>query len=267
MSPFAATYFSRAAALLQRAREVNAETLEKLGGVIGPSVAAGGVIHTFGSGHSEIVSREIVGRAGGLVCVSGIYDPGGGLSENVVGYGTKLAERHDRQYGLRAGETIIVISNSGKNCSPIEVALYAKQNGLTVVGLTCVEMSRTVATVHPGDKKLHEIADYVLDNCGLPGDAIVEIDGGPGDAAIKAGLPAVSSSVGPVKEEGLAKAGPTSTIVGAMLLNLLFLEVVGWLKAHGHAPPLLRSQNLPGAIEYNRELGKKYAGRLSKPLA
>ena len=236
------TYFTQSAALIAQAREANAPTLKKLGAVIGQSVAAGGVIHTFGSGHSEVISREIIGRAGGLVCVSGLYDPTGGFVENMVGYGTKIAERYDRQYGLLAGETIIVISNSGKNSSPIEVALYAKQKQMTVVGLTCVAMSKTAATVHPGGKKLHEVVDYVLDNNGTPGDSIVDLGDGN-------------------------KAGPTSTLVGTMLLNLLSLEVTDWLKAHGHTPPILRSQNLPGAIEYNRELGKRYKGRLSRQLA
>jgi len=62
-------------------------------------------------------------------------------------------------------------------------------------------------------------------------------------------------------------AGPTSTLIGATLLNLLSLEVIAWLKAGGHPLPILRSQNVPGAIEYNRELGKKYKGRLSRQLA
>lgn len=242
MSESAGFYFQQSTALLAQARETNAATLRQLGAVIGRSVAGGGVIHTFGSGHSEIISREIIGRAGGLVCVTGLYDPTGGFVENMVGYGTKIAERYDRQYGLLAGETIIVISNSGKNSSPIEVALYARQKGLAVVALTCVAMSRAAATVHPGGKKLHEVADHVLDNCGTPGDAIVDL----GDDA---------------------RAGPTSTVVGAMLLNLLSLEVTDWLRAHGHTPPILRSQNLPGAIEYNRELGRKYRGRLSRQLA
>jgi uncharacterized phosphosugar-binding protein len=235
-------YFAQSTALLASAREANAATLKKLGALVGQSVASGGVIHTFGSGHSEVISREIIGRAGGLVCVSGLYDPTGGFVENMIGYGTKIAERYDRQYGLLAGETIIVISNSGKNSSPIEVALYAKQKQLTVVGLTCVAMSKTAVTVHPGGKKLHEVVDYVLDNGGTPGDSIVDLGDG-------------------------TKTGPTSTLVGAMLLNLLSLEVTDWLKAHGHTAPILRSQNLPGAIEYNRELGKRYKGRLSRQLA
>lgn len=242
MTRLPGAYFETVTGLLQRVREANRPTLQRLGPIIGQSVAAGGVLHTFGSGHSEIIGREIVGRAGGLVCVSGIYDPGAGFSENVVGYGTRLAERYDRQFGLRRGETIIVISNSGKNASPIEVALYAQQRGMVVVGLTSLAMSRTAATVHPGGRNLHAIADHVLDNGGVPGDASVEVDAG-------------------------VRAGPTSTLAGALLLNLLSLEVMDWLNANGHPLPVLRSQNLPGAIEHNRELAAKYSGRLSRPLA
>ena len=242
MSSPADRYFHDATTLLARAREKNAATIRTLGPLLGASVAQDGVIHVFGSGHSDVIGREIIGRAGGLVCVSGIMDPTGGFIENMVGYGTKLAERYDRAHGLLAGETIVVISNSGKNSSPIEVALYAKQKGLTVVGLCCVEMSKSAPTVHPGGKKLHEVADHVLDNCGLPGDAITDLGGG-------------------------AMAGPTSTLVGATLLNLVMLETMHWLMAHGHQPPVLRSQNLLGAIEFNREVGRKYAGRLSRQLA
>jgi len=242
MASIADTYYSTATSLLAKAREQNAPTLKTLGAILGQSVANGGVIHTFGSGHSEVIGREIIGRAGGLVCVSGLYDPTGGFIENLVGYGTKMAERYDRQYGLLAGEVIIVISNSGKNSSPIEVALHAKQKQMTVIALTSVAMAKTAATVHPSGKKLHEIADYTLDNLGLAGDAIAPV------------------------VEGVM-AGPTSTLIGATLLNLLMLETIDWLKAGGHNLPILRSQNMPNAIEYNRELGKKYKGRLSRQLA
>ena len=242
MASIADNYYALATSMLARAREQNAPTLKKLGAILGQSVANSGVIHVFGSGHSDVIGREIIGRAGGLVCVSGLQDPTGGFIENLVGYGTKIAERYDRAHGLLAGESIIVISNSGKNASPIEVALYARQKGLTVVGLCCVEMSKNAPTVHPGGKKLHEVADHVLDNLGLTGDAISPVT----DAI---------------------KAGPTSTLIGATLLNLLMLETIEWLKSGGHDLPILRSQNMPNAIEYNRELGKRYKGRLSRQLA
>jgi uncharacterized phosphosugar-binding protein len=242
MSSLAVAYFDRAHALLAQVWAQNTAVIAQLAPVIGESIAQGGVLHTFGSGHSDVIAREIIGRAGGLVCVNGLIDPTAGFVENLVGYGTRLAERYDRQYQFVHGETIIVISNSGKNSAPLEVALYARQKGLHVVGLTAVSMSSTYATVHPDGKNLHAIADYVLDNGGVPGDAVVEV--APG-----------------------LHSGPTSTLTGALLLNLLMLEVTAWLKAHGHPLPVLRSQNLPGAIEHNRELGRKYKSRLSRQLA
>lgn len=251
MSPSAATYLATANAMLATAVERNAPVLEALAPIIGASIAAGGVLHTFGSGHSEMIAREIIGRAGGLMPVTGLFDPGYGFSENVVGYGTRLAQRHDHHYGLRPGETIIVISNSGKNASPIEVALYAKQKGLHVVALTAMAMSTTAATVHPGGRNLHAIADHVLDNGGIPGDAIVP-------------LPPAASPSPAVPAEALAKAGPTSTFIGCTLLNLLALSVIDWLLDHGHELPLVRSQNLPGGMEANIALSQKYRTRLSK---
>jgi uncharacterized phosphosugar-binding protein len=242
MPPLAATYFAAATGLLQRAYEANRAVLQQLGPVIGRSVAAGGVIHTFGSGHSEIIAREIVGRAGGLAGVSAIPDATGGFVENLPGYGTRLAERYDRLHGLRAGETAIIISHGGRNAAPIEVALYAQQKGLIIVGLTSVALAHAAPPVHPGGRNLQALADYVLDNGGVAGDAIVDVADG-------------------------VRAGPTSTLVGAMLLNLLFLEVIDWLKANGQPLPILRSQSLPGAIEHNRALAQRYAGRLSRPLA
>jgi uncharacterized phosphosugar-binding protein len=242
MSPLADAYYDRSTQLLARARAANAATLARLGAVIGGSLAAGGVLHAFGSGHSEVIAREIVGRAGGLVCVNVLTDPTGGFVENLVGYGTSLVERYERRCGLRPGETFLVISNSGKNSSPLEVALHAKARGLHVVALTSVTMAQQVATVHPSGRRLHEIADFTLDNGGPMGDAL--IDTGDGEMG-----------------------GPTSTVVGAMLLNLLSLEIIAWLRAHGHTPPILRSQNLPGAIEHNRALAQRYAGRLNRLLA
>lgn len=236
------SYYTRANEMLAHAWTVNAPTIAQLAPLIGESIAQGGMLHTFGSGHSELIAREIIGRAGGLVCINGVIDPTGGFIENLVGYGTKLIERYDRQYQLLAGETIIVISNSGKNSSPIEVALYAKKKGLRVVGLTALAMSTTYPTVHPEGKKLHEVADFVLDNGGVPGDAIVEVRDG-------------------------VMAGPTSTFIGCSLLNWLTLSIVDWLVANGHTPPLLRSQNLPGSIERNRALGQKYKSRLSRQLS
>jgi uncharacterized phosphosugar-binding protein len=242
MPSLAETYQERAASMLARARETNAPAIARLAPIIGESIARGGVVHTFGSGHSELISREIIGRAGGLVCVTGIVDPTGGFIENLPGYGERLVARYDRQYQLLAGEIVIVISNSGKNASPIDVALYAKSKGLTVAALTCLSMSRETPSQHSSGKRLFEVADHVLDNGGVPGDAIVDLGDG-------------------------VSAGPTSTLIGCSVLNWLMLSAVEWLKSNGHPLPVLRSQNSPGAVEYNRALGSRYKARLSRQLA
>ena len=242
MSPLADAYYTRSLQMLADARQKNADVIARLAPVLGASVSRGEVIHTFGSGHSEIIAREIVGRAGGLVCITSIPDPTAGFIENLVGYGTRLVERYDRQYELRAGEAVIVISNSGKNASPIEVALHARKKGCIVVGLTSVAMSTAAPTVHPGGRKLHELCDYVLDNVGVPGDTVMQL----------------TTEV---------MTGPTSTFIGASLLNWLMLSTMEWLKDNGHRLPVLRSQNVAGAIEHNRAVGAKYRHRLSKQLA
>jgi uncharacterized phosphosugar-binding protein len=242
MAKLTQTYYERAGSMLSRAWEANAPVIDRLAPVIGRSVASGGVVHTFGSGHSEIISREIIGRAGGLVCVSGIVDPTGGFIENLPGYGEALVARYDRQYQMLAGETVIVVSNSGKNASPVDVALYARAKGLTVAALTSMAMSSAAASQHPSGRRLFEVADHVLDNGGVPGDAVVEVGAG-------------------------TSAGPTSTLVGCSILNWLMLAVMEWLGSNGHPLPVLRSQNLPGAIEHNRALAARYRGRLSRQLA
>jgi uncharacterized phosphosugar-binding protein len=235
-------YFQREKQILEATWVANERIIAEAAPVIGASIAQGGVVHTFGSGHSEVISREIIGRAGGLVCASGLFDPTGGFIENLPGYGRILAERYDRQHQLRPGETMIVISNSGKNTSPIDVALYAREKGLKVVALTSLAMSRATPSQHPSKKRLFECADFVLDNGGVPGDAVVDLGGG-------------------------VNGGPTSTVVGCSVLNWLMLAVIAWLKAEGQPVPVLKSQNMPGAIEHNRELARRYQGRLSRQLA
>ena len=194
-SSLAADYYAQANRMLAAAWSANAPTIATLAPLLGASVARGEIIHPFGSGHSEIIAREIVGRAGGLVCIGSINDPTAGFIENLVGYGTALVERYDRQYELRPGEVVIVISNSGKNAAPIEVALHAKKKGCVVVGLCSLAMSTTAKTVHPGGKNLHALSDYVLDNGGVPGDTVMQLN-----AEIM--------------------TGPTSTFIGASWLYL-----------------------------------------------
>ncbi|MEO1290885.1 MAG: sugar isomerase domain-containing protein, partial [Chloroflexota bacterium] len=109
---------------------------------------------TFGSGHSELVAREAMWRAGGLGCAMTIIDPSGGDVERLEG-AAALIFGH---YVLREGSTIIIISNSGINPVPIEAAQLCKNAGLTVVAITSRQHSEDVSARHSSGQKLYDIA-------------------------------------------------------------------------------------------------------------
>jgi len=236
------TFFETSNALQAKVRRSNAETLRTVGKLIADSIAADGVLHTFGSGHSQILAAEIERRAGGLVPVSSIIDPADGWPEQIPSYGARLFQRYAFQYAVQPADVVIVISNSGRNASPIEVAMEAKAAGLHVVVLTSLEMSKATTSRHPSGKKLYELGDYVLDNGGEPGDAALDA---PGFAY---------------------KVGPTSTMSGALLLNLLSMEIIEQLIANGVTPPTYVSQNADGGAEHNEALAQKYRHRIRRPI-
>lgn len=221
---------------------LNAGTIDTVAPLIAASLASDGMLHTFGSGHSVMVAAEIVNRAGGLVPINLVRDPTNGWAETVAGYGSRLFDRYAKIHGARAGEFIIVVSNSGRNPAPIDVALRAQEAGLRVIALTAVDVSRSGASNHPSGKRLFEVADYVLDNRGLPGDAAVPLADSP------------------------LKVGPTSTFTGAILLNRLVLEVTDIMAAANDPLPILTSVNIEGGREANDQLYTRYHGRLSNSI-
>lgn len=220
-----------------------AGNLERAAQTVFESLSSDGVFHVFGSGHSHTLAEEAFHRAGGLVPVNAIQEvfltplASAGMNgqlERVPGVAKIILDSHD----LRPGEVLMVISNSGINVVPVEVAMEGKARGLTVIALTSVNHSRAVPARHPSGKRLFEIADIVLDNCGEPGDAAVRYDGLPGRVA------------------------PTSLLAGSYLINSLACRVVELFLAKGLTPPVYLSANVPGGDEHNRKLEAKYRGRI-----
>ncbi len=238
-------YFSHIGSLLARAETVNAATIHECAGVIAGSLAAGGVLHAFGTGHSHCLAEELFHRAGGLVPVNALLDSrtmlhegtmAATLTERLPGYAEAILSR----YSLQAGEVMIVASNSGRNAVPVEMALAAQARGLKVIALTSVAHSSSQSPRHASGKRLFEVADYVLDNCGEVGDAALTLLG------IE------------------AKICATSTVVGAALLGALVHATCEALLAHGVEPPVFVSSNL-GAGEAdarNQALLDRYPGRI-----
>ena len=91
-------FYDSSLALQASVYENNKSTLKAAGLRIAESLATDGVLHTFGSGHSQILAAEIERRAGGLVPVSSIDDPADGWPEQIVGYGARLFQRYAYRY-------------------------------------------------------------------------------------------------------------------------------------------------------------------------
>jgi uncharacterized phosphosugar-binding protein len=227
-------YFQAVEAILARVREANAESIPQAAGIIADTIAADGIVHAFGSGHSQLLAIELAGRAGGLAGIQVILDPGQGKAETLEGYAATIA----RDYSFEARDCLIVISNSGRNPSPIEMAMIGREHGMKVIAVTAADFSRSVSSRHSSGSHLFDVADVVLDTQGAAGDAAVHIDGAPADI------------------------GPTSTVVGATLLNAVMAEAVAELVRRNVPPPILVSQNTDSFAEHNDALRRRYAGRI-----
>ncbi len=218
-----------------------AETLGTIADAMADAVMHEQRIFLFGTGHSHMVAEEGHYRAGGLACVVPILVPTLMLHESSL-----IATQIERTLGLSQiilehyapaqGELIFIFSASGVNALPVEMALSAKEHGLTVIGVTNVSYCR-IAPVSSIGKRLIEISDYVIDCGGIPGDSIVTI-------------PATDWRV-----------GPTSTVMYATIWNCLVTETVFRLQARGAELPIYLSNNMPGAAEHNQKLVQAWIHR------
>lgn len=198
-------------------------------------------IYIFGASHAGILSEELYYRAGGLVLVNPIFARELMLDnspitftsemERCLGYGDRLAKK----VGFNKDDLLILHSVSGRNPVTIEMAMYAQSVGCKIIGITNLSYSKNVSSRHPINKNMYEFCDVVLDNHGDIGDACVEIEG--------------------MKQ----KVSPTSTIIGALMLNTIVSEVAKKLVEEGvDNPPIFYSANIDGGDKLNRELFEKY---------
>jgi len=199
--------------------------------LVGEALMNDHMVYTFGSGHSQLLSMEIHARAGGLYPVQAIIDPMKGKAEKLEGYGTILVEYAP----YKENDVLFVISNSGRNPEPIEVAMHARARGVKVIVLTSMEHTRQVTSRHSSGKKLFELGDVVLDSQVPAGDASMAYPG------------------------LLPKAGALSTVLGATILNAVIVETIQYLLDHHYEPPVLMSANLDGSEVYNQNVIKRYS--------
>lgn len=228
-----------------RYRNTLINLLERLGDTQAPAMAAAstavadclhkdGLIYLLGSGHSLLSAYEVHNRAGGLAPVNVILDPGFGRAERVPGYAQTLLDQHNPE----PGSVLFVISNSGRNAVPVEMAMLGRERGLVVIAITSLQHSKSVSSRHPSGKRLFELADIVIDNCGDAGDAAIDVPGVAG------------------------RMGATSSVTGIAIVNSVMIDAAEELARRGCSPPVFISANLDGADEHNKQLYQRYWGRV-----
>ena len=216
------------------------EALEKAAEAVAEATQNKKSIFAFGASHAGLITQELFYRTGGLVTINPIRAPGMMLDmtpitgtsklERLEGYGKLILE------GVKIGEgdVLILHSVSGRNAVAIDMAAEAKKRGVTIVALTNMNTSTAVASRHSSGKKLYDFADILIDNCGEKGDASLTLPGLP------------------------EKAGPTSTVVGALILNAVAVRAMEILLEQGIEPPVFISANLDGGDEHNARILEEY---------
>jgi len=207
------------------------------------ALANRGAFWVYQIGHGG--ERELTNRAGGLMAIR-IFSYGlhvdSPIAEQLKGRPGAQDKDSDlevvrlavKRSQMRAGDVIMLASVSGKNRDPIELCLAAKDIGVTVIGITSLEYTAQVTSLHPSGKKLCDVADIVIDNCAPFGDACVEVPG--------------------FEQKALPISGVAQVTIGWMICA----EVIEKMQAMGKPPHVFMSQNRPGGAEYNESAMKAY---------
>ena len=225
---------------INKAWQTQEKKIREIAWLLADTIERKNSVFVFGCSHAGIIAEEVFYRSGGLAVINPIFFPAFMLNtrpvtltsqlERISGLGkTLLVQNH-----LKKGDLLIIHSVSGRNPVPVEMALEASKMGVTTVCITNLEYSSSVSSRHPDGKRLFEVCDYVIDNCGIVGDASITLDG---------------------LDE---KIGPTSTAVGVSLINALIIEAVEKMISDGIVPPVFMSANLNGGDEHNARIFEDY---------
>ncbi|MDX3528024.1 SIS domain-containing protein [Streptomyces sp. ID05-39B] len=241
----AAQFFDAAIGLLQRVRDEEAVAVEAAGVLLADTVASGGRLFAFGAGHSSLAAQDVVYRAGGLALMNLLVVPGvvgvdvvpatlGSALERVDGLASAVLGTSP----VRAGDALVIVSLSGRNALPVEMALNARALGVKVIGVTSVAYATETTSRHVSGTFLKDHCDLVLDSKIAVGDAELNLDTVP------------------------APFAPASTVVTSALLQAVMATAAASLAERGIEPPLLRSGNIDGGHEWNGRIMDEYRDRI-----
>lgn len=241
----AQAYFDKALRLLTYIRETQMEAIERASEICAGSIASGGLVFLFGAGHSRMMCEEMTPRQGCFPGFVALVELALSNHAAIVGSNGLRAPLHLEKYegyaeeilkGFKFGphDAFMVISTSGIRPVIVEMAMGARERGLPVIAICSRRHCEQSVATHSSGKKLIDVAEVVIDNGCPPGDCVVEL-------------------------EGLEwRTGPTSTVTGGMIINMLRCRVAELLLERGVKPELLPSHQFVGNTNAAEQLERFY---------
>ena len=233
-------YFDNFQSVISKVVDTQSDKLMEGARKLAEAALGGHNIFAFGCSHAGLLALELYYRTGGMALINPVRAPGLCLDidpatmtsqmERLPEYGKVIIDNQP----LGAGDVIIIHSVSGRNTVTIDAAMRAREKGAYVIALTSMETTTALTSRHPSGKNLYEVSDLVLDNCGCLGDGALNIPG------------------------VMEKVGPTSTAVGAAMLNAMMAQAVEMITAAGGVAPVFVSANLEGGDEHNKKMLSQY---------
>ena len=227
-------YLEKITKCLERIEKEEQKSVREAVGLVAEAIKNGGLIFTFGCGHSHLPGLDAFYRAGGLANVSPMLDTdlmlhNGAAKSSRMEKMTGIAPEIFRRYTPTSNDIIFIFSASGKNAVPIEMADVARRSGVKSIGISSLEYSERGG-------RLHEHVDIAID-CKIPyGDACLSV--------------------------GDARMGGLSTYAACFILNTCLIEGAKLALEEGVEPPVYISGNVEGGREHNIVLENLFMGRV-----
>ncbi len=238
-------YFEKTTQLLERLRETQMQPIEAAADICADRIAQGGLVFLFGAGHSRMMCEEMTPRQGGFVGFFSLVEWAVSNHASIVGTNGLRGPLHLEKYegyaeeilkGFKFGphDAFILISTSGIRPLIVEMAMGARTRGLPAIAIVSRAHCEQSPPAHSSGKKLIDVVDVVIDNQCPPGDCVLELEGMEW------------------------RTGPTSTVTGGMLINMLRVEVAERLLQRGVQPEVLPSHQFIGNTNAEEQLDRFY---------